>query len=98
MRKLHFGLLGFAALGVAGLAAPQAEAQPYYGHGYRQGFVEVRQDYHRRPHYRGHGYGYRPTRVVRRCWVEPRRVWNGYRWVHRPVQVCGTARRPGYRW
>ncbi|WP_414474998.1 hypothetical protein [Microvirga sp. M2] len=97
MRKLLFGLLGCATLGVAGLAAPQAEAQPYYGYGYRQGPVVVRQEY-RRPHYRGHGYGYRPTQVVRRCWVEPRRVWNGYRWVRRPIEVCRTARGPGYRW
>jgi hypothetical protein len=37
--------------------------------------------------------------VARRCWTEPRRVWNGYRWVHRPIEVCRTVRRgPGYRW
>ena len=35
---------------------------------------------------------YRPVRTVRRCWVEPRRVWNGYGWVRRPVEVCRTVR------
>lgn len=106
MRKLLFGLLGLATLGAAGLAAPQAEAQPYYGYGQGYGYggpVVVRHEYGR-PHYRGPRYGYRPApayrpvRTVRRCWVEPRRVWNGYRWVRRPIEVCRTAGRPGYRW
>jgi hypothetical protein len=107
MRKLLFGLLGFATLGFGALAAPQAEAQPYYGgYGYRAPVVEyragpvtVRQvQYHRpRRDYRPYR-AYRPARAVRRCWVEPRRVWNGYRWVRRGVEVCRTVRRPGYRW
>jgi hypothetical protein len=112
MRKLLFGLLGFATLGFGALAAPQAEAQPYYGYGYRAPVVEyragpvtVRQVQYHRPYY---GYprvyrpypayrpyrAYGPTRVVRRCFVEPRRVWNGYRWVRRPIEVCRTVRRP----
>jgi hypothetical protein len=109
MRKLLVGLLGFATLGLGALSAPQAEAQPYYGYGYRAPAVEyragpvvVRHEYGR-PHY---GYrrayrpypAYRPVRVARRCWVERRRVWNGYRWVRRPVEICRTVRRPGYRW
>lgn len=107
MRKLLFGLLGFATLGIAGLSAPPAEAQPYYGYGYRGPAVEyragpvlVRHEYGR-PHYRRRYYrpapAYRPVRVVRRCWVERQRVWNGYRWVRRPVEVCRMVRRPG-RW
>jgi len=113
MRKLLIGLLGFATLGLGALsAAPQAEAQPYYGgYGYhrapvveyRAGPVTVRRVEYRRPYY-GHRRFYRPVpiyrpvRVVRRCWFEPRRVWNGFRWVRRPVEVCRTVRRPGYRW
>lgn len=108
MRKLLIGLLGFATLGLGALsAAPQAEAQPYYGgYGYRRPVVEYRAgpvmvrpvQYRRhRPIYRPVP-AYRPLRVARRCWFEPRRVWNGFRWVRRPVQVCRTVRRPGYRW
>lgn len=110
MRKLVFGLLGLAALGFGAFSAQDAQAQPYYGYGYhrapaveyRAGPVLVRHEYGR-PHYRGGpryyrpGY-YRPVRTVRRCWVEPRRVWNGYRWVRRPIEVCRMVRRPGYRW
>jgi hypothetical protein len=105
MRKLIFGLFGFAALGFGALSAQPAEAQPYYdGYRavqYRAGPVVVRHEYGR-PHY---GYRrrvyrpapiYRPVRVVRRCWVEPRRIWNGYRWIRRPIEVCRTVRRPGY--
>ncbi|SCY89753.1 hypothetical protein [Microvirga guangxiensis] len=105
MRKLLIGLLGFATLGFGALSAPQAEAQPYYGYRpvveYRSGPVLVRHD-RGRPHYGRRVYrpapAYRPVPVARRCWVEPRRVWNGYRWVRRGVEVCRTVRRPGYRW
>jgi hypothetical protein len=109
MRKLIVGLLGLATLGVGAFSAPQAEAQPYYGRPgyhhrapaveYRAGPVLVRQEY-RRPHRRVYRPApvYRPARAVRRCWSEPRRVWNGYRYVNRPVQVCRTARGPGRRW
>ncbi|WP_052955082.1 hypothetical protein [Microvirga vignae] len=115
MRKLLIGLLGFATLGLGALSAPQAEAQPYYGgygYGYRAPAVEyragpvtVREVQYRRPYYGDRRVyrpypAYRPTRVVRRCWVERRRVWNGYRWARRPIEVCRTVRRPGYgyRW
>jgi hypothetical protein len=109
MRKLIFGLLGFAALGFGALSTQPAEAQPYYpGYGYRAPVVEYRYGrpaplvvervQYRRPYgyyhpyrpypaYRPYGY-YRPGPVVRRCWVRPERVWNGYRWVQRPVRVC----------
>lgn len=108
MRKLIVGLLGLATLGFGALSAPQAEAQPYYGgYGYRRapaveyraGPVVVRHEYGR-PHrrvYRPYP-AYRPARAVRRCWSEPRTVWNGYRYVRRPVEVCRTVRRGGPRW
>src|SRR5918998_1606921 len=110
MRKLVFGLLGFAALGFGALSAQPAEAQPYYpgyGYGYRP-VVEryygrprapvVRVQY-RRPYREYRPYrAYRPVRTARRCWVEPRRGWNGYPWGRRGVEVCRTVRRPGYRW
>jgi hypothetical protein len=114
MRKLMIGLLGFAALGFGALSAQPAEAQPYYpgyGYGYRPvverhygrpaPVVRVqygRPSYGRRPYYGRPYRAYRPVRTARRCWVEPRRVWNGYRWVRRPIEVCRTVRRPGYRW
>ena len=112
MRKLMFGLLGFAALGFGALSAQPAEAQPYYpgyGYGYRPVVeryyggpgpavrVQYGRPYYGRRYYDRPYRGYRPAPVARRCWVEPRRVWNGYRWVRRPVEVCRTVRRPG-RW
>jgi hypothetical protein len=103
MRKLMFGLLGFAALGFGALSVQTAEAQPYYrGYGY-SGPAPVVTVQYGRPYYGRRYYGrpyraYRPVRTVRRCWVEPRRIWNGYRWVRRPIEVCRTVRRPGYRW
>ena len=111
MRKLMFGLLGFAALGFGALSVQPAEAQPYYpGYGYREPAVTVQyggprygRPYYGRPYYGRPAYGrpygaYRPVRTARRCWVEPRRVWNGYRWVRRPIEVCRTVGRPGYRY
>jgi hypothetical protein len=103
MRKLLLGLLGFATLGFGALSAPPAEAQPYYGYRapvveYRAGPVLVRHD-RGRPHYGRRAYRPAPAyRPVRRCWVESRRTWNGYRWVRRPIEVCRTARGPGRRW
>lgn len=104
MRKLLFGLLGLATLSFGAFSAQEAQAQPYYGYRspaveYRTGPVTVQ---YGRP-YRYDRYGpryrpYRPARAARRCWTESRRVWNGYRWVRRPIEVCRTVRRPGYRW
>jgi hypothetical protein len=113
MRKLLFGLFGLMALGFGAFTAQPAEAQPYYGYRphyrpvveFHAGPVMVRRvDYHRprrayRPYQAYRPYpAYRPVRTVRRCWVEPRRVWNGYRWTRRPVEVCRTVRRPSYRY
>lgn len=109
MRKLMFGLLGFAALGFGALSAQPAEAQPYYP-GYGYGYRPVVQHRYARPRpvisvqvgrpYRDYRpyRAYRPVRAVRRCWVERRRVWTNYGWVRRPVEVCRTVRRPGYRY
>jgi|GEM_PF-2716879 len=118
MRKLLFGLLGFATLGLGALSAQPVEAQPYYrdyGYGYRPVVerryvrprprpvfsVQIGTPYRAyRPHraYRPAPVYYRPVRTVRRCWVERRRVWTNYGWVRRPVEVCRTARRGGYRY
>jgi len=104
MRKLMFGLLGFAALGFGALSVQPAEAQPYYPgyYGYRAPAplvtVQYGRPYYGRPYYGRPYRGYRRPPVARRCWVERQRVWNGYRWVRRPVEVCRTVRRPGYRW
>jgi hypothetical protein len=112
MRKLIFGLLGFATLGFGALSAQPVEAQPYYGgYGYRAPVVEyryarprpvVRVEYRspRRAYraYPAYRPAYRPVRKVQRCFVRPQRVWNGYRWVRRPVEVCRTVRRSGYRY
>jgi hypothetical protein len=112
MRKLMFGLLGFAALGFGAFSVQPAEAQSYYpgyGYGYRPVVeryygrprpvvrVQYGRPYYGRPYYGRPYRAYRPVRTVRRCWVEPRRVWNGYRWLRRPIEVCRTVRRPG-RW
>jgi hypothetical protein len=106
MRKLVFGLLGFAALGFGALSAQPAEAQPFYP-GYGYGYRPVVQRYYGRPRpvvrvqYRrpyGEYRPYRAYRPVRRCWVERRRVWTNYGWVRRPVEVCRTAGRGGYRY
>jgi len=107
---LGFATLGFGALS-APQAEAQPYYGGYYGGGYygyrrpaveyRSGPIVVRHEYGR-PHYGRRYYrpvpAYRPVRVVRRCWVERQRVWNGYRWVRRPIEVCRTVRRPGYRW
>lgn len=97
MRRFLYGLFGVAALGFgAAVTAQPASAQPYYP-GYHGGpFVETVQYYgpprgqYRR--WRGppprYGYYGRPYRPVARCWVRPERVWNGYRWVSRPVRIC----------
>lgn len=104
MRKLLFGLVGLLALGFGGLSAAPAEAQPYYGPGYRHDWggppvVTVqygprRSEWRRRgyrppPRYRPYRPYYRPAYVGRRCFIRPGRpVWNGYRWVRPPVRVC----------
>jgi len=115
MRKVIFGLLGFAALGFGAFSAQPAQAQPYYrdwDYGYRPVVerryvrprpvisVQIGTPYRSYRPYRVYRPApiYRPVRTVRRCWVEPRRVWNGYRWVRRGVEVCRVVRRPGYRW
>lgn len=74
-------LLG-AAMSSAPASAAPISAGTAYGAGAETGLVQ--QAWHRgRPHY---GYG-RPV-YRQRCWTESRRVWNGYRWIRRPVRVC----------
>ncbi len=72
-------LLG-AAMSSAPASAAPVSAGTTFGAGAETGLVQ--QAWHRgRPHY-GRPV-YRP-----RCWTESRRVWNGYRWIRRPVRVC----------
>jgi hypothetical protein len=91
--RITAALFGAGALLAAGLATAPASAAPLASGGLpvaqAQGDL-VQQAWHRgRPHYRGHRphhYGrpvYRP-----RCFFQDRRVWNGHRWVVRPVRVC----------
>jgi hypothetical protein len=97
MRKMLFGLFGFAAIGIGALAAQPAEAQPYYrGYGWGGPALSVqygpgpRYREYRRPYraYRPRPYYARPAYVGRRCFVRPERVWTRYGWVRRPVRVC----------
>jgi hypothetical protein len=100
MRTILVAALGLLTLG-AGALQP-AEAQPYYpGYGRHYGpppgYVRPvpRGPYGWAPPppvYRPYGYrpyGYRQAYYAGpRCWVRPQRVWNGWAWVDRPVQVC----------
>jgi hypothetical protein len=100
MRKLLFGLVGFATLGLGAFTVQPAEAQPYYpGYGPRWGGPVLSVQYGPRPYYREYRRPYRaygprpyygrPAYVGRRCFVRPGRpIWNGYRWVRPPVRVC----------
>ncbi|BCB20794.1 hypothetical protein [Bosea sp. ANAM02] len=78
-------LLG-AAMSTAPASAAPISAGTAFGAGAETGLVQ--QAWHRgRPHY-GRRY-HAPRRYYRpRCWTESRRVWNGYRWIRRPVRVC----------
>ena len=76
---------------VLSLAAPAAAlAQPYWGHGYHEGWRD-RDDWRRhewREHERwehgGWGWGYAP-----RCVIEDRGYYNWYgQYIYRPVRVC----------
>ncbi|MBF9231843.1 hypothetical protein [Microvirga alba] len=86
MRKILFGFVGLAALGLGSLASQPASAQPYQpGYG--------RYDHrppgaYGRPHYRRPPGHYRPAYVAPRCWTRMQRYWNGFVWVQRPVRVC----------
>lgn len=77
-----------AALGGGALMATSASAAPVATPAGQtaqagQGLIEQAQYYYGpRRYYRPRPY-YRP-----RCWTEGRRVWNGWRWVVRPVRVC----------
>ncbi|CAN7557488.1 hypothetical protein [Bosea sp. LjRoot237] len=79
------GALLFTGLSVApASAAPIAAGAPAASTG--GGLVEQAQ-YYGRPYYSPRRYYGRP--VYRpRCYVVDRRVWNGWRWVIRPVRVC----------
>jgi len=92
--RLAATLFGAGALIATALVAAPANAAPIGAGSAPAASTDaggmVQQAWHRgRPHEWGgprRFYGrpaYRP-----RCFVSDRRVWNGYRWVIRPVRVC----------
>ncbi|NIX76738.1 hypothetical protein [Microvirga terricola] len=88
MRKLLFGLLGFAALGLGTLAAQPAAADHGHGRGHAYGHRHHRPHVvYERPGYRPYRY-YRPVHGYPRCWTRMQRYWNGFVWVDRPIRVC----------
>jgi hypothetical protein len=94
MRKLLFGLFGFAALGFGAIAAQPAEAQPYYP-GYRHHYDAPVVDY-ARPAYRTVQYeNRRPYREYRRPDREYRGPYREYRGGYRPPRPYGYYR-PAY--
>ena len=91
MRKLLFGLIGFAALGFGALTVQPAEAQPYYP-GYRQhwGGPAVTVQYGPRPYYREYRRPYRAYRPYGAYGPRPyyaRPAYAGRRCFVRPERV-----------
>lgn len=103
MRKILTLLFGLFALGAAASMAPEASTaaplagaaatiladQPanavkaqYWRHG-GYGYYHRPYGYYRRPGFYGG-----PRFYGRRCFWRPRLVFNGYRYVRRPVRVC----------
>ncbi|WP_186420963.1 hypothetical protein [Bosea sp. CS1GBMeth4] len=88
--RIVAALFGAGALLFTGLAVAPASAAPIAA-GVPAGsagtdLVEQAQ-YYGRPYYGPRRYYGRP--VYRpRCYFVDRRVWNGWRWVIRPVRVC----------
>ncbi len=71
----------FAVGAVSGIeAAIPAQAEKAYHRRFRHGYR--RYGYYRPRHYRPRYYGYR------RCVVRSKVVFNGYRYVRRPVRIC----------
>lgn len=86
-----FGALLLAGAGIAAApasAAPVGAATaPIAQSG--DGLIEQAQYYYGPPRYRRPPPRYYGRPVYRpRCAYVDRRVWNGYRWVIRPVRVC----------
>ena len=74
---------GLAAVPVQASAGNAVEQAQYYRRGPYRRYDRRYYRRHYRPYYRPY---YRPSRVV--CGTRYRSVWNGYRWVNRPVRVC----------
>ncbi|WP_066468207.1 hypothetical protein [Bosea sp. WAO] len=92
--RIAAALLGAGALLSTALIAAPANAAPI-GAGSAPAVSSeagglVQQAWHYgRPHYYRGGPRYYGRPVYRpRCFYSDRRVWNGYRWVIRPVRVC----------
>jgi uncharacterized membrane protein len=101
LRKLFLGLsaaaaLGVASLGMSAIMAAPAEAQALSGgYGYPgSGSRHPSAPRYSNPGWGGGGYygrprpGYGRPHYGQRCRVVDQRVWNGRRWVIRPVRVC----------
>lgn len=90
--RIAAALFGAGALLFTGIAIAPASAAPIAAGNAPAASAEaglVQQAWHYgRPHYRG-GPRYYGRPVYRpRCFFVDRRVWNGWRWVIRPVRVC----------
>lgn len=86
-----FGALSLTATAFAVAPASAAPVSAGQIQATQAGTDLVQQAWHYgRPHYYGpRPYPYYGRPVYRpRCFVTDRRVWNGYRWVIRPVRVC----------
>ena len=86
--RIAAALFGAGALLFTGLAVAPANAAPIAAGSLPSTAGQIEQvQYYGRPHYGPRRYYGRP--VYRpRCYFVDRRVWNGYRWVIRPVRVC----------
>lgn len=91
--RLAAAAFGAVLLAGAGLVATSASAAPI-GAGSAlatqqsgEGLLEQAQYYGPRPYYGPPRYYRRPA-YRPRCYYVDRRVWNGWRWVIRPVRVC----------
>ncbi len=91
--RIAAALFGAGALLVTGLSLAPAMAAPVGAGSAPAASAEaglMQQAWHRgRPHYWHDPRPYYGRPVYRpRCYFVDRRVWNGYRWVIRPVRVC----------
>ncbi len=91
--RIAAALFGAGALLFTGLATAPSSAAPVAAGNAPAANVDagmVQQAWHYgRPHYWGGPRPYYGRPVYRpRCYFVDRRVWNGWRWVIRPVRVC----------
>jgi hypothetical protein len=102
LSRISAAVFGAVALTVSAFAVAPAQAAPVAAAPMQAmpagDLVEQAQYYGPRPYYRPRPQyrpNYRPYRPYARppvyrpaCYMQQRRVWNGYNWVMRPVRVC----------